>query len=587
MERDKTLSGLCDEKEEATLSELREDFLNRKFENRPDRSKVRHGIDTKSLRLDMSLNDKIVSRYLETLNCPRSLSVYLLYKYGEHDQITDLQCSPEAYADAYSFRLALCATSLLKKAEFLSTTFDRDEVALAGFWDSEARCKVTNQRWSSRRFENDEWNTIHRVSRKILQIIGEKPNIDRWLDESSWGPGSTLAIKKAGASSFKKFRDERGLTVDAECLSGFLWEAFPFIRGRHFELELGDKLFVVPKDARKGRCILIQPGWNLYLQKGLGSLLRSKLRRAGLDLDTGAADFNRWAAWYSSKNGYWATIDLKAASDTISREVLREVLPPGWYRVLDLLRCRRSQDGNHAWEKFSSMGNGFTFELETLLFYAIACISCEQAGADDGGVSCFGDDIVIPVSAVSFLRRNLDLFGFLENPEKSFSSGYFRESCGDYWYDGINCKPIFLKRKVSVITDLYRIYNQSRNLAHSMGCSLCCDVRFEDFCRWLLRQCPHKLRFKIPEGFGDVGFISNFDEATPSSVREPSHSGWEFPALIDVSIAFETEEAALLLVRLTEHSDEGRFNAIDQKQRTYKRVQRLRCHEWYNLGPWI
>lgn len=533
------------------------------------------------------VTETTIHGYLEALNCPRSLSIWMCFKYNEHQQIVDFECKPEDYSDAIAFRDAYQATSFLSKADFLSLKVDRKVKALEKFDQSEARCLDTNRRWRLRSFANSDWNAIHRVSRKIVSIIGYKPNIDEWVDSASWGPGASLSIKRGDASSFKKFRDERGITVDASVILESIDLAYPYVCGRMFQYELGDKVVVVPKNAKIDRVILVQPGWNLWFQKGLGKMIRRRLYSVGLDLDHKAAGDNVEYARLSSIDGSLATCDFTSASDCLAIEPLREVMPPAWFRLLDLVRSKRSADGSRTWNKFSSMGNGFTFELETLLFYTIALVACDLCNVSSSRVSVFGDDVIVPIEAVDSFRHLSELFGFALNDQKTFFSGYFRESCGSHWYNGVNCKPVFLKRKISDAEEVYKAYNRLRESSHIRNNCCGCDSAFMGFLGRLKTSVVPKLRLSVPYGFGDVGFISNFDEATPMKRRKcVGWQGYFFRAIQRTPISFTTEEPPLMWVRLTERSDTDRRNNVDLKSRTRVSIKLLYALEWYNLGCW-
>jgi hypothetical protein len=51
-------------------------------------------------------------------------------------------------------------------------------------------------------------------------------------------------------------------------------------------------------------------------------------------------------------------------------------------------------------------------------------------------VRVYGDDIIVPVEYVFAVVSRLEAFGFKVNKNKSFWSGYFRESCGKDYYEG-------------------------------------------------------------------------------------------------------------------------------------------------------
>jgi len=72
------------------------------------------------------------------------------------------------------------------------------------------------------------------------------------------------------------------------------------------------------------------------------------------------------------------------------------------------------------------MGNGFTFPLETLIFWALTRAVCGSTAT----VSAYGDDIICPSDRAEDVIAVLTEVGFSVNLEKSFWNGPFRESCG-------------------------------------------------------------------------------------------------------------------------------------------------------------
>jgi len=540
----------------------------------------------RDLRLERPVTDDVIFYFLSSVDSPRSLSIWLLYKAKQFDDLIDLDCDPLHYNNAEDFRNSYLATQFLSKSKFLPLNRDRKQLALDKFWESEQKNRDTNRKWKRRNeFSRYDWHHISCVANKIFSILGSDPDYEEFINQSSWGPGASLRIKRRDASSYKKFHSECGITVDAYDTVPFISKFYPLLSERIYCVENGDRVVVVPKNSKIDRVILIQPGWNLWFQKGIGKQIRSRLRSCGLDLNL-APERNTDLCYRSSKSGRLATVDFSSASDQIAIEPVREVLPPGWFRLLDQFRSKRSFDSAHTWEKFSSMGNGFTFELESLIFYSIALTSCEVLGVDDSEVSVFGDDVILPVEALELFHSISDLFGFTFNSKKTFSSGYFRESCGSHFFNGVDCKPVFLKEKISDVQGVFKVYNAIRRLSHRRMNKLACDGIFERCCSFIRGLIPVRYRFRIPDGFGDVGFVSNFDEATPSRFKH-SLSGYSFRALIDVPLNLESEEPAILMVRLTEHSDVSRGNSYEIKARTRRKIKNLHTLEWYNLGPWI
>jgi hypothetical protein len=114
---------------------------------------------------------------------------------------------------------------------------------------------------------------------------------------------------------------------------------------------------------------------------------------------------------------------------------------------------------NHEFELWSSMGNGYTFELETLIFWALARAVCYFSGIK-GEITVYGDDVILPSLAAKRYMRIARWFGFIPNEAKSFVEGYFRESCGKFYYRGRDISPFFLRGKISTYRDLIGVLNQ-------------------------------------------------------------------------------------------------------------------------------
>jgi hypothetical protein len=103
-------------------------------------------------------------------------------------------------------------------------------------------------------------------------------------------------------------------------------------------------------------------------------------------------------------------------------------------------------------QKFSSMGNGFTFPLQTLIFYSLAWAlqPAIEVGPQRPQVAvAYGDDIIVPSDVAPKLAELLRYVGFKVNAEKSFWEGPFRESCGKDYFLGVDVRPWFAKDQAS------------------------------------------------------------------------------------------------------------------------------------------
>jgi hypothetical protein len=289
----------------------------------------------------------------------------------------------------------------------------------------------------------------------------------------------------------------------------------------------GNRYSTAPKNARTHRSIAVEPSINVFFQLALGKQLRRRLKRTtGWDLDH-AQDRHRQVACESSVTGEFATLDLSNASDTVSRSLVELLLPHSWFDQLNDLRSPKTyfQGKWVVLEKFSSMGNGFTFELETIIFAAIACaVSREMGGIGKLGcdVFVFGDDIIVKNDFARPLKSVLGFFGFTLNEEKSFmGEEQFRESCGGDYFAGKPVRPYFLKELPNEPQDNVVFANGLSALTERLAlCGVDLDRR-----AWfsILDSIPTRVRIcRGPKELGDLVIhdqVSNWTTRTRNSIR--------------------------------------------------------------------
>lgn len=408
-------------------------------------------------------------------------------------------------ASEYS-RLAQFGAFFSKNAS-IPLGIDVEGVALQKFLESESKCDATNMAFRNRSLPfskgGRDASLIFRVQRKIAGILGPLPRITD-LD-FGFGPGANV-----GLSRFTSVR--RKTSVAPTCSAGawkylpVLQECFPFWQELHNAVPCDHgKYASVPKNATTNRSILVEPLINSFLQRGVGVYIRDRLARAGVNLrDQGV---NQDRARKGSLTGDIATLDLAAASDTISREVVAELLPIDWWLLMEDIRSKSAllPDGRKIiLQKFSSMGNGFTFELESLIFFAIcSCLSDER-------VTVYGDDITCASKDVGAIIAGLEHFGFSVNTEKSFWSGPFRESCGSDFFEGCMVRPVYVKGLLSV-KELFRLHN------------FFVRTHQEDLAAICFKHIPVRFRIYGPDGYGDGHLLG---EHPRTRTRTISRSGW-------------------------------------------------------------
>lgn len=588
----------------------------------------------RTFRLEHQVTDVTVFDFLHSLDTPRALAVWLLYHHGEHDQLLALDIEPKHYLNGQCFRDDYTATLFLSKAVFLNTSFDKKKKAFEKFEEFESLCGRTNRRFQNPSFDplNNGSNVwlLNATKRKIQQILGDF-NGDELVDNANWGPGVSTLLKGEEVSGYNKFRAERGVTRDLYALIGDWFPvAYPLWNdhlsreyGESWALpQVGNKIVTVPKNSKTDRVIAVEPGINLWFQKAVGSMIRRRLSRFGIDLNSQLR--NATLARFSSKEGDLATVDFSSASDSIASSVVEELLPPRWFQLLNAMRSKIGIDSSGSvrrWNKFSSMGNGYTFELESLIFYAAALATCEYQGQENPIISVFGDDVILPAKSIELFSSYCDYLGFRINKEKSFWDGLFRESCGSHYFDGVDCKPIFLKERLSNAESVYKLANNIRLLAHRRGHCDFCDSKLLGAWSNLVNRVPEPLRLKVPISAGDVGIISNFDEACPERARY-GIEGYFYSSLASVGVTRTGDGQGLLLAQLwrlgksIEPIDYGgqRFEDVKRRvQRTPREfhdyllrpdliasgesytlrgrvrrvVSRTLVSRWYDLGPWL
>lgn len=254
--------------------------------------------------------------------------------------------------------------------------------------------------------------------------------------------------------------------------------------GAKLDVVPGNRLAFVHKDKAKCRTIAVEPSLNVFVQKGIGSWLFKMLNnRFGIDLRD--QQKNRDLAKLGSESGHTATIDLSDASDRIPLELVRFLVPRDWFALLSSARSSMSRLPDGSWVKnhaFSSQGNGFTFPLETLIFYTL--VESARVEGSRQFLTCYGDDIIVPVCDYDRAVKALSAAGAIVNLTKSFSVGGFRESCGGDYLFGIPVRPVYYK------DDCYR-YSEVAGLH---------NLLIETWGEEALPVTLHYLRSCVPEG---------------------------------------------------------------------------------------
>lgn len=428
------------------------------------------------------------NRLFEGLNTPRALTCYMLLKHGEYGQLLNLD-SPDSLDyldhDADKFFCDVQATKFLSKLQYQLPGLDPELAAARTFAECETCNESENQFWNDVdagrvTLTQNTHDLLERTRDQIRNILGHFC-LGEWLDSCRLGPG-LVAFGPKDTDVYVKLSDKLCCTRELSEYLPTLMESFPgwwsgLDFDGHFDVDVeiveGGKYTQVPKSAKTNRNIETQPLFNGFLQLGLGRVIRKRLALEGVDLDSQVR--NQTMAYIGSVTGKLATIDLSNASDMISKGVVRSLIPRDWLFALELCRTSRiKMDGEWKYlHRFSSMGNGYTFELESLIFLAI----CRAVCGNTRNVSVYGDDIIVPASRFAEVVRALECFGFKPNPNKSFGSGLFRESCGKDYFKGKLVRPYYFKEVPTNEPSVIRVANGLARTSLSFGSGYYLDKR--------------------------------------------------------------------------------------------------------------
>lgn len=315
---------------------------------------------------------------------------------------------------------------------------------------------------------------IHLRARALMHSVLAPFTELEWLTECKNSSGSSIGVPYSDTSQERKFkfplsttdrvipRFERFMVLDSSLsiaikkLNGTVPVTGPY------DVVSGSRATTVDKTQTKRRMICVEPTCNMYLQQGLMSMMYKRMKKFGLDVET-LPDIHQELARLSSITCSNATIDWSSASDCVSIELLRWLLPPSWFDVVIETRSDTTTLNGKSvdMEMISTMGNAVTFPLETLTFwtYAHACILSQDEKynglfperEDWNRVSVFGDDCIVPTSIAPEFIRVMEAVGFIINDDKSYyGTEQFRESCGGDYLAGYDVRPYFLKAPHSV-----------------------------------------------------------------------------------------------------------------------------------------
>lgn len=392
-----------------------------------------------------------------------------------------------------AFKITYLLDSLLSKypRDGVVSKEERESAAITKMLESEQACADINHNGYGDLTKSSRSALLFRAQQIVSTILGDFDF--RIFENASFSGGASTSRARRNGDPWYKYHNSRPIDVTpmAYNYAYALITATPVWCSMgswdNISTTMGNHITTVPKKTEIDRCIAKEPDLNMCLQLSIGRYMKKRLRDFGVDLFDQTR--NQDLARQGSLLGTLATIDLAAASDSLSDRLVWDLLPSRWYEELNKLRSHYGRLPNGKWikwEKFSSMGNGFTFELESLIFYALARACVEHLDFAVTSIGVYGDDIIVPTETAHLVIQLLDDVGFKTNLEKTFTEGPFRESCGKHYYEGYDVSPFYIRSPIDSVHRVVWLLNSLRKWSVTDGI---CDPRLYKL--WLQLRRKH------------------------------------------------------------------------------------------------
>jgi len=369
---------------------------------------------------------------------------------------------------------------------------DRWEPTKAHWFRTEERCRKLNHKFvalSNRMFRGQKpvpyEKELVRFKEALVHALGVVPPEDDIAEEAYYGPGSTVSIRGREVFYVRKVEAKECVPQAIELAAQALlhdkaawvhvgmdpvYSQNPsaregFLRVMREQLTehavRHDRLMFIHKSMTSLRSIGAQPTCSGMLQLGVHSVVSPLLHAVGVDLTN--QGWNQVLAKRGSTDWRepecFCTLDKSDASNLIARNLVTFAFPAAWAKLLNRIRTPGYEappeigGGLFDYHMYAGMGNGTTFAVESLIFWAIAYATSEDASVPEfvakKEFAVYGDDVALRRSHALRYQRFAKFLGFKFNAKKTFTTGPFRESCGADYYDGIPVRPATLDSETS------------------------------------------------------------------------------------------------------------------------------------------
>lgn len=225
------------------------------------------------------------------------------------------------------------------------------------------------------------------------------------------------------------------------------------------------EVLFVPKDSRGPRTICRESTGHMLVQQGLMKYMVNRLENHSLT--KGRVNFidqsvNQTKALISSVTREYSTLDLSDASDRVSVALFEHLFADTelgyaimvtrssfarFPHISDPTGVQCVGDNRCKLRKLAPMGSAVCFTTLAVSVWSLLYTALVLSGREDLAtrVYIYGDDIVVPTECYSQCIMILENYYLLVNKAKSFSNGWFRESCGMDALAGHDVTPVRLR----------------------------------------------------------------------------------------------------------------------------------------------
>lgn len=581
---------------------------------------ARRPCPTRGLYRDHScIATEVAAGIFRSLNNEFSNRAADLLSRGEYAAVVSLSVDSSTYSDVSDFRDDYLVAELMSKFPSWELGIDRKSVALSKFREAEQVCLETNHRLASSYGKASSTlsfaSLLYTARRKIARLLGPL-NWDEAEQHFGFGPGASTGLKRVHGDAYYKFGAKPQVTRECAVLAYTAVRRVPtwfnYLSDTYggesldqlFEVVPGNRITTVPKNAKTERTIAIEPDMNMYLQKGLGGIIRRRLKRVNVNLNDQTR--NQELALEGSRTGALATIDLSSASDTVALRLVEELLPPDWFSAIEQCRSHRGvlPDGELiTYQKVSSMGNGFTFELESLIFWALCSSVLDYSKTSERRLGVYGDDLIFSTDICDLALDFLTFCGFTVNRKKSFTAGPFRESCGKHYFRGYDVTPFYIREDVTSPPRVIWLANSIRRHARK-GFVWGLDSRLHQVYKDVVSKLPKFWQQpRITDSLGDMALIGDLDECRPDRLKH-GHEGFRCFGFAERRRSKLPDDVPFLLRSLlrTERMHRISFRSIEEwgsgdsvseigvnlpRRRPVWMAVKPSAQQWEDYGPWL